>query len=394
MDIVILGGGFGGLASSHTLSALLPPEHAITLVSKDPHFVVGAGKTWVMTGARTAGEIKRDLSALIPPRVDFRRAEVHSIDAQRGEVLTSSGTLRADVLLIALGADLNMGAIPGLRESTHSFYTLEEARRLAETLQKFENGDILLLIPRSPFKCPPAPYEAALLIEALFRDRGIRNRVRISVHTIEPAPMPTAGPEMGAFIRSLLEDQGIAFHPQQRVVSVDGARKVVAFESEEIRYDLLITIPPHEAPASVRNAGLTNASGWIPADPRTLIVDRPESSIPIYAVGDVTAVPLPGRYKPDVPLVLPKAGVFAAAQGTVAAHHIAAAILRKPPQTTFDGKGFCYIEVGNGKAVRGDGDFFQLPHPVMERRNPDEAQFQDKMEWVKGWLEGQALRKS
>jgi sulfide:quinone oxidoreductase len=164
---------------------------------------------------------------------------------------------------------------------------------------------------------------------------------------------------------------------------VDGAARRIEFEDGTAAgYDLLITVPPHEAPRVVRDAGLVNASGWIPVDPQTLEVKAPAAAGRVYAAGDVTVVPLPGRYKPDMPLSLPKAGVFAQAHGQVAAQQIAARLAGATPSTAFDGVGFCYLETGGGRAVKADGSFFELPHPRMARQAPDEAQYRDKLDWV------------
>lgn len=389
---VILGGGFGGLAAAHTLRSLLPKEHRITLVDQSPRFYVGATKTWVMLGDRTAEEITRKRDALLPQGVNFLHAEVQRIDPSRGEVVTSSGTLKADFLIIAMGANLNMAAVPGLDQAAQTFYTLDGAVNLRHVLEDFTEGELVMLIPRSPFKCPPAPYEAAMLLHSAFEQKGVRDRIRISIYTVEPAPMPTAGSEMGAFIRELVQTRDIAFHPLKQTKAVDGTRRAIVFEDgSEAKYDLLIAIPPHVAPRVVREAGLTNQAGWVPVDPKTMKVMAAESAIPIYAAGDITSVPLPGRYKPDVPLALPKAGVFAASHGMTAARQIAAAVLGKPVAEVFDGKGFCYIEVGDNQAVKGEGSFFELPHPQMSRHTPDKEQMQDKLQWVKNWLDGKIL---
>jgi sulfide:quinone oxidoreductase len=165
--------------------------------------------------------------------------------------------------------------------------------------------------------------------------------------------------------------------------SVDPVSRRVIFENGvEAPYDLLIAIPPHEVPDVVREAGLTGPSGWIPVDPKTLEVKQPTGLRGVYAVGDVTSVPLPGRFSPSAALSLPKAGVFAAAHGRVAAHQIAAQILGTTTDETFDGRGFCFLEVGGQRAVRAEGSFFEMPHPVMQKREPDEAQFQEKLNWV------------
>jgi len=171
---------------------------------------------------------------------------------------------------------------------------------------------------------------------------------------------------------------------------VDPERRTVYFEDgSSASYGLLIAIPRHESPRIVRDAELVNESGWVPVDPKTMTVMRGQPSIPVFAVGDVTTVSLPGRYKPEMPLVLPKAGVFAASQGVIAARQIAGRILNEPVVETFDGKGFCYIETGDGTAVKGEGSFFELPHPVMNRQQPDKAQYQDKVQWVNKWLFGE-----
>lgn len=200
--------------------------------------------------------------------------------------------------------------------------------------------------------------------------------------------MATAGPPMGQFITRELVARGIGFFPKRVTSSIDPVSGRVIFEDgDPAPYDLLIAVPPHEAPAVVREAGLTGPSGWVPVDPKTLAVRQPAGLRGVYAVGDVTSIPLPGRFNPEVGLSLPKAGVFAAAHGRVAAHQIAAQILGSTTEETFDGRGFCFLELGGHKAVRAEGSFFELPHPVMEEREPDEAQFRDKLNWVAALLQ-------
>jgi sulfide:quinone oxidoreductase len=378
---LILGGGFGGISAANSLRPLLPREHEIVVIDRSADFHVGAGKTWLALGERKYEEISRPRVELLAPGVRFVQAAVTALELAERRVVTEQGTLRFDQLVIALGADLNLAAVPGLEEAAHTFYTVEGAERLRPALERFSGGDLVVLIPKAPFKCPPAPYEAAMLLHAAFTARGLAGKVRIALYTVEPAPMPTAGPEIGQYIRSELAQRGIDYRTQQKTVRVDGAARSVAFEDgSAARYDLLVAVPPHEAPTVVRDARLTNASGWIPVDPQTLRVKTAAGEV--YAVGDVTAVPLPGRYKPDVALSLPKAGVFAEAQGRVVAHQIAAKLLGSVPRETFDGTGYCYLETGGGRAVKADGSFFELPHPVMRKQPPDEAQFRDKLDWV------------
>ncbi len=380
---LVLGGGFGGISAANSLRRLLPSEHGVVVIDKSSHFHVGAGKTWIMLGERTYEQISEPRAALLAPGVRFVEARVLGLDLSNRTVSMENNTLHWDHLVVALGADLDLTKVPGLAEAAHTFYTVEGAQRLKAVLERFPGGDLAILIPKVPFMCPPAPYEAAMLLHHAFERRGFTDIARVAIYTAEGAPMPTAGPEMGQYIKGELARRGIAFHPQKTTVRVDGAAQRVHFEDgSEARYDLLIAIPPHEAPALVRDAQLTNQSGWIPVDPQTLRVKtRPEVG-ELYAVGDVATIPLPGRYKPDVALSLPKAGVFAEAHGRVVAHQIASKILSRASSETFDGRGYCYLETGGERAVRADGSFFEMPHPVMETRPPDEAQFRDKLDWV------------
>ena len=379
---VILGGGFGGLAAANALRSLLPASHTITVIDQSPRFHVGAGKPWVMLGERTVAEISAPREILLAPGIEFLQSEIRELDLAGKSVLTAAGPRPWDFLVIALGATLRQEAVPGLA-AAHTFYTLEGAEKLRPVLAKFTQGEVVLLIPKTPYKCPAAPYEAALLLQQYFERQGRTGAVQLSVYTVEGAPMATAGPEMGAFVRNELLDHGIAFFPQRNVVRVDDAARRIEFaDGKTAAYDLLICVPPHEAPAVVRAAQLTGPSGWIPVDPLTMEVKTPASAGRVFAIGDVTSVSLPGRFKPDMGLVLPKAGTMAEAQGEVVALRIADLVNGRAPTANFDGKGYCYLETGGGNAVKGEGSFFALPHPVMTKQPPSSDQFAEKLVWV------------
>lgn len=382
---LILGAGFGGIATANALRRQLPATHRIVLVDKAPTFHFGATKPWVMLGYKTIADVCHSRDALAQRGIDFLHTQIRQIDLAKGEIMTDRGAQRGDYLVIALGADYDMSAIPGLA-AAHEFYTLEGAARLREALRDFRQGDLVVLVPRAPFKCPPAPYEAAMLMHHSLKEKGLRGGVRIALYTVEGAPMATAGAEMGKFIREQLAARDIAFHPSKKTVGVDGDRRSVAFDDAgAARFDLLVAIPPHVAPNVVRDAGLVNQSGWVPADPQTLKVARESAFRTVYAIGDVAVVPLPGRHKPDVPLVLPKAGTIAEGQGRVVASQIAGELLGKPGET-FAGVGTCYIETGGRQAIRGEGQFYALPHPVMRATPPDGAQYDGKLAWMSDWL--------
>lgn len=379
---LILGGGFGGLAAANTLRRLLPAEHVITVIDASARFHVGAGKPWVMLGERTSTEISAPRETLLEPGIEFVQTEISQIDVPGRSVVTSTGPRLWDYLVIALGATLTQEIVPGLA-AAHTFYTVTGAEKLRPILADFTQGEIVLLIPKAPYKCPAAPYEAALLIQDFFVRRGHAGAVRLSVYTVEGSPMATAGPEMGAFIRGELAGQGIGFFPQKSVARVDDqARRVEFADGTTAAYDLLLCVPPHEAPAVVRAADLVGPSGWIPVDPLTMEIKSATGTGRVYAIGDVTTVPLPGRFKPELALVLPKAGTMAEAQGEVVAQRIAALVRGDTPAATFGGKGFCYLETGHGCALKGEGSFFALPHPVMTKQPPSPEQLAGKLAWV------------
>lgn len=229
-------------------------------------------------------------------------------------MFTSAGEIPFDYLVVAVGAELTPDAIPGLAEASQTFYTFEGASKLYKALAGFAGGNIAVVVAAMPYKCPGAPHEGAMLIADYFRRKGRRTGIDIQLFTPEPQPMPVAGPQLGAAVVEMLESKNVRFRPLHALAAVDPAERVMRFQQGSTeRYDLLVAIPPHRAPRLVKDAGLTNAAGWVPANPQTLATEHAG----VFALGDVTAIPIPGRWKPDVPLMLPKAGVFAHMQAEV-----------------------------------------------------------------------------
>jgi sulfide:quinone oxidoreductase len=380
MRCVVLGGGFGGLAVANELKRLLP-EAQVTVIDRSEHFYVGAAKTWVLTGEADVRQVTHSRRALAARGIEFLQEEILSINPRQRTVTTPTRTLESDYLVVALGADTSLDRIPGLAEAGHSFYQMDAARRTKAVLDDFTQGDLVLLIPRAPFKCPPGPYEAILMIADLYVKRGLRDRVNLSLITLEGNPMATAGPAAGALVREELDRARVKALFQHRTTSVDSERRLIHFESgEPVRYDLLLAVPPHFAPKCVVDAGLTDGSGWIPVQPETLAVAGLEN---VFAIGDVTTLMLPGRFREDAPLFMPKAGTAAELQGHVVAKNIAARESSAPETARFDGTAVCYLETGDMHAVKGEGSFFELPHPVMKSQQPDMVQYEAKKEWAR-----------
>ena len=391
---VIVGAGFGGIATARTLRSLLPEPHRILVVDWRPEVSLGAGHTWVLTGRRRPEQVSRRLSPITRHGLEFRCAEVVGVDPARRVLEVAGDRVPADALVLAPGARLTLEPLPGAAGVAHQFYELDSALRLAGALETFPGGRVVMAIVAPPYKCPAAPHEAALLIHERLARRPGPERFSLSLITPEPQPMPVAGPAIGAAVREMYEKRGIiarfgtkpvrvhspsatpAGSPPSRAVSgelelADGTREP---------FDLLIAIPAHTAPAFLRESGLLGGNGWVPVARETLAT----SFDGVWAIGDITHVPLAGGG------MLPKAGVFARAQGEAVAHAIAARILggaapANGAPSKFDGRGGCYLETGRGEAAFADGDFFAEPAPVVTLHPPSRAGLSGKEKFAKEW---------
>lgn len=389
--IVVAGGGVGGIVVANELRQKLDNEHRVVLVEKKAEHAFAPSFLWLMTGDRKAENITRPVHALVRPGVNFIHAEVTGIDTANRRVSTTSESFSYDYLVIAFGAELAPELIPGLAESAFSFYTFEETKRLQQALAHFNGGTIAVVVSSLPYKCPGAPHEAAMLIADFFRRRGMKNNVSVHLYTPESQPMPVAGPQLGKAVEQMLTSKGVSFHPLHKLVSVDSQDRTLSFDGKEpVKYDMLIAIPPHRGPQIAREAGLTNDAAWIPVDRSTLKTKHEN----VFAIGDVTAIGIPGRWKPDMPMMLPKAGVFAHAEAEIVAQRIADEISGRTPNAEFCGPGYCMLEAGEGLAGFAFGDFFAEPSPKLEIRDIGAAWHIGKVLFEKWWLTPFGIRKA
>ncbi len=376
---LILGGGWGGLTAAHHLRGLVSSEHRILVVERSSTFSLGVSNLHLMTGEReSVQQIQRDMADLKRSGIEWVHAEIQTIDPENRSVKTDAGTLQTDYLVLALGAELAPGSLPGFEEAAFNLYEAEGAVAIHDELERFEGGRIAVLVAGTPFRCPAAPYEAAMLLEAWTREHGLRDRVEIDLYTPEGIPMAVAGPKVGEALKSFMDDRGIGHHFNQQVTQIDAG--VIRFGDEAVPYDLLVGIPPHRAPSALQQAGLLDSSGYVPVHPQTLEllseVDTLEVQYPgVYAIGDVAAVRLLNS------MLLPKAGVFAEGQAQVVAAAIAADINGNDKPSGYDGYGFCYVDVGDGLAAYGSGDFYGYPGPRIKLDMPSEEGRRAKAEY-------------
>jgi sulfide:quinone oxidoreductase len=388
--VVILGGGVGGLVAANELRRLLSQEHQVLLVEKNLHHAFAPSFLWVMTGDRQQAQITRDVCNLVRPGIKVAEGEALSINPAERRVETATGAFDFDYLVVSLGAELAPELVPGLANAAETFFTADGAAKLHETLLSFAGGKIAIVITAMPYKCPGAPHEGAMLIADFFRKRGTRNKVEIHLFTPEPQPMPVAGPQLGEAVRQMLEKKGVAFHPGHKLTGLDPQARELRFEGKEpFVYDLLVAIPPHRSPAVIRQSGLTNEAGWIPANQATLETKYPN----VYAIGDVSAIPLPGRWKPNVPLMLPKAGVFAHAQAQIVARRIAQEIAGAREKPEFCANGYCMLEAGEDLAGFAYGNFFAAPAPQVQLHKIGKNWHLGKVLFEKWWLAPFGMRR-
>jgi len=366
-QILILGAGFGGLTVAHTLRSRLEPDHKITIVDKQPLFFMGLTKLWVLNGTRQVGDGPGNRTLLAKKGIDFVEGEVRSIDVAGKEVVVNKRRLSFDYLVIALGADYSPGSTPGFLKYATNLYTESGCAEIRDKLRSVTSGIITILVCGLPFKCPPAPYEASMIIDDILRKKGVRENVRLQIVTPEPQPLTILGAEAGRMVTRLLEERGIKYHPSERVKEVR-SRSVLTVGGKEVSHNLLFGVPTHVSPSVVREAGLTDQSGWIPVNARTLATSYPQ----VYAIGDCAGSRTPKEQ------LLPRAGILAEGQGKVVAANLIHQIGGATTREEFQGNGVCFMEVGGGMAAPVRANFYAEPNPTWESTPPSTEGLREK----------------
>jgi sulfide:quinone oxidoreductase len=364
---LILGAGFGGLELAARLSESLRDEVYVTLVDQNDSFIFGFSKLEILFGRQTRDEVSHPYRDISRPGTEFRQERVMSIDPQTRRVVTDGGTYEPDILVVALGADYDPAATPGFEEDGYEYYSVAGAERLRQVLPSFSGGRVMIAILGVPFKCPPAPYEGALLLHDYLVGRGVRDATQIDVISPMDSPVPVS-PETSAAIVRALGERDIGYTPGRRVHGLDPAEHVAWLKTGDLPYDLFIGIPVHRAPEVVQAAGLTvgGSDGWVAVDRRNLTTRFPN----VYALGDCADAPVP------------RAGVFAETAARAVADDIAARIRGAGTVDPYDGKGSCYIEFGGGLVGKVDADFLSGPSPVAPFFGPSRELAGDKERFV------------
>jgi sulfide:quinone oxidoreductase len=358
--VLILGAGFGGLELSTVLSEALGDGVEVTLIDKNDAFVFGFSKLDLMFGHAKPDAVRLPYAEIAKPGVRVLRETVTAIDPEARRVTTDAGTHEADALVVALGADYDVDATPGLAAAGNEFYSVAGAERLAGIIPAFSQGHAVIGVCGAPFKCPPAPSECALLLDEELKARGVREACQISFVIPLGTPVPPS-PETSAALAQEFAARDIALIAGRRVDALDPGRNVAILDDgAELPFDLFLGVPKHRAPDVVIAGGMTE-DGYVPVDSATLATRFPG----VYAVGDVATAGVP------------KAGVFAEGAARAVAQTLIAELQGGEPGRHL-GRGTCYIEFGSGRVGSVDIDFLSGPERTGSFNAPSAALVAEK----------------
>jgi len=375
--ILILGAGFGGLVAATELRKGLGQDHRVIVVDRKRSFMMGLVKLWILEGSRKLEESQTPLDGLNAKGIEYLNDEVTRIDVPSNRVQAKDhGWIEYDYLVVALGAELVPDRVAGFTGRGYNLYDAQQVPKLRDRLLELKRGRVAVSIMGMPYKCPPAPYEASMIIDGMLEKQGTRSSVEIDVYSPAPVALPVAGPQVSANVVDMISQRGIRFNPSHKLKSVSDH---LEFENgNRADYEVLVGIPPHRAPEVVRSAGMAEGD-WVTVDRSTMKTRFAN----VYAIGDVTEIKVGA-------MAVPKAGIFAEEQGKVAARQIMGEIGGRPAAAAFAGRGYCFMETGNGRAGYLDADFFNPAGPIVRLEAPSVQNFQKKQDFerarVKEWL--------
>lgn len=369
--IVIVGAGIGGIVTANTLRKKRKNAEIFLIDRSDIH-TFSPSLLWALVGKRSPVNFQKKIQS---KGINFIQDSVISIDWDAKKVRTGSKELYYDYLVLSPGTDLIPEKIPGFKEAAFNLYSLEGVMKAREKLLSSSFDKVTVLISSAPYKCPAAPYEASLLIHSLIGERKMNSTVEII--TPEEMPMAAGGPEAGIQLVEMLKMKDISFLNKKVVSKIDPIRKELIFSDQNIlKFEILIGVPTHAPPSFLKNSPILSETGWVKVNPNTL-----ETAIPgVYAIGDVTTIPLPSGK------LLPKAGVFAHAQGEIVASRILDQLDNRNPKAVFEGQGSCFLETGDGKAGFAKGNFYAQSGPGIKLREPSFFWHWAKVLFEKWWL--------
>lgn len=352
--IVILGAGTAGTIMANKLrKALDREEWSITIVDKEKTHYYQPGFLFIPFGMYSKNDVVKPKSDFFPVGVNVIYQEIEKVEAEENRVILSGGkVLEYNLLIIASGAHLKPEETPGMKDKLwhkeiFDFYTLEGALALHEYFKSWQGGKLVMAITEMPFKCPVAPIEFVCLAEAYFAQRGMRDKVEISLVT------PLAGaftkPVATKMLSELLEEKNIKIVPDFYIEHIDNDKKVlVSYDEQEVPFDVLTIVPMNKGADFVERSGLGDDMNFVAVDKHTLQHQQYKN---LFVIGDAAALPTS------------KAGSVAHFEAEILTENILSFIGGRPLNAHFDGHSNCYIETGYGKGALIDFNYETEPLP-------------------------------
>jgi len=385
-QVLILGGGFGGLTSANLIRKSLSQEECeITVVDKYQYFMMGLVNLWILSGSRKLEDSQVALNNLQDKGIKFLNDEITGIDPSENSVTTKTNPnkLKYDYLVVALGAEIAPELIDGFEDNDESCFNVYDAKQvphLREKILSLKSGRVVVCIADIPYKCPPAPYEVSLLINDILVKNATRESIDLNMYVPTQIALPVAGPTMSQDVVKLLNNNHINFHPLHKLKRVSD-KKTIEFENgNKTSYDVLVMIPPHQVPKIIKDSNLLGDGDqhWINVDRFTLRTKYKN----VFAIGDVTEIRL------DQTTTIPKAGIFAEGEAKIVSQQIINEIknINSKKAVKFDGKGFCFMEIGDKKAGYIDTDFYNEAGPITRLDPPSVEFYQKKLDFERSRL--------
>lgn len=323
-NIIILGGGFGGVVAAEHLARTLDAQHHLTLVSRADQFLFYPAFVRYAFGECERQDITFDLrEAMLDRRIHFIKAEVARINPRTRRLTLAHGETEGDVsydyLIFALGRRLATERVTGFFEHAHHLLTPEAALKFREAMNNFHQGRAV--IGSCPGARLPIPvYETAFALSGRLKERGAREQVQITIVDPEMGNNQyLGGRAMADKLSASLTEHGIELAPDFAVAQIT-ERAVLTEKGARRPYDLLMLIPPFAGAGAAVQSGLTDANNFIRVDEYMRVRDAER----MYAVGD--AVNFRG----------PKMGHMAVRQAVVAAENLHAELTGLVPEAKYE----------------------------------------------------------
>ena len=353
--VLVLGDGTGGLVAANLLAKEAARRNTalrIKLIGESPMHTYQPGMLFLpfrKPGYRDLSDIQHETAQFVGPGVEYLVERVSAIDPHSRTVTTERGEHRYDWLVLALGCRTVLDDVEGLAEQwgkrAFGFYTPDSALGLAQALQEFEGGELVIDIADMPIKCPVAPIEFACLVDEFLTARALRGKTHLTLVT--PLTGAFTKPICNEMLSGMLAAKNVDVVANATLASVTD-KAIGCPDGKQIPFDLLVAIPPHEGSTVIDDAGLGDGIGFGLTDKQTLKSRKAER---VFLLGDNANVPTS------------KAGSVAHFQAEVVVHNLLREIAGKAALALADGHANCFIETGFGKAILIDFNYDIQPVP-------------------------------